>query len=130
MIEYLGTNGMEYSQKKSKYQIDFTYIVQGTGFHVPISVSSEDPDELEEETKEMTVKERSETATQVVKMRMKIAVAPEELMVDIKDKLESDKYEPTAYCVEFSRREGDQVYFATAYHVLTQTILSFAIEAV
>jgi hypothetical protein len=59
-----------------------------------------------------------------IKMRMKISIIPEELCASLFDS--SDQ----AYCVEFSRKEGDQIYFATAYRVLTQTILSFAIEAV
>lgn len=132
LIEYLATNTIEYTQKKDKYQIDFTYFVQGTSFHVPVTTKA--GDELEapdSDTKVMGSKDSGETENenQVVKMRMKISVAPEESKTFVKDKVENWESDQ-AYCVEFSRKEGDQVYFATAYRVLTQTILSFAIEAV
>ena len=32
LIEYLATNSIEYTHKKDKYQVDFTYFVQGNGF--------------------------------------------------------------------------------------------------
>ena len=36
----------------------------------------------------------------------------------VKEKVEASPNDQ-AYCVEFSRKDGDAVYFATAYRVLT-----------
>lgn len=91
LIEYLATNSIEYTHKKDKYQVDFTYFVQGNGFHVDVKLKGRgDPEGPDEESKAMPVKEvLPETENQVVKMRMKIASVPEDMQAYVKEKVEA-----------------------------------------
>ena len=81
LIEYLATNSIEYTHKKDKYQVDFTYFVQGNGFGELVTNDVKlkgrgDPEGPDEESKAMPAKDVPETENQVVKMRMKIASVP------------------------------------------------------
>ena len=118
-LEFLSTNKIDTSIKEDKYQIDFKYIVHGPEFCGDFCK----PENL------LAVEKQNNNGEELiqpesVKMRMKISIIPEELCISVFDSSNQ------AYCVEFSRKEGDQIYFATAYRVLTETILSFAIEAI